>query len=146
MTAENRQPWSKAPWHLYAVGGFGLLWSAFGTFDYLMTVTRNPAYMGQFPKEMQDYFYGLPWWYYVIWAIGFAGGILGSIVLLARHRWALPLLALSLASTVFSLYCGLLDPNVPKFPGSEIIAVVVTVLAVLVFVYADLMRRRGVLR
>ena len=72
----------RRPWHLWVLGLFGLLLSAFGTFDYLMTVTRNEAYLGQFPKEMVDYYFGLPGRMYAIWAVGLAGGLVGSSALL----------------------------------------------------------------
>jgi hypothetical protein len=137
---------SRRPWHLWVLGILGILWSALGAFDYLMTVTRNPAYMGQFPQAFQDYFYGLSWWYYAIWAVGIAGGLLGCIALLARSRWAVPLLALALLNTLFSLTCGFLDPAAPRIEGMEIIAAAITASSVLLFVYALVQRRRGVLR
>jgi hypothetical protein len=61
MTIATPPTQPRRPWHLWVLGLLGLLWSALGAFDYLMTVTRNPAYVGQFPQEMQDYWYGLPW-------------------------------------------------------------------------------------
>ncbi len=134
------------PWHLWLLGLFGLLFSAFGIFDYLMTVTRNAAYLGQFPKELLDYFFGLPGWYYAIWAVGLAGGLVGSFALLTRCRSAVPLLGLSLISTLFSLYTGLTDPNAPHMEGMEIIATVITAVSTLMFAYAFVQRRRGLLR
>lgn len=139
-------PLPRRPWHLWLLGLFGLLFSAFGIFDYLMTVTRNAAYLGQFPKEMLDYFFGLPGWYYAIWAVGLAGGLVGSFALLTRCRSAVPLLGLSLLSTLFSLAIGLTDPNAPYMEGTEIMVAAVTAFSVLLFVYAIAQRRRGVLQ
>ena len=144
MTGPPQHGVQRRPWHLWVVGLVGLAWSGFAAFDYLMTVTRNEAYMSQFPKEMQDYFYALPWWYYAVWAVGFAGGILGCIALIARHRGAVPLLLLSLGSAIFSLICGLTDPNAPTMPGMEIMAALILGISVLLVAYAYVMTRRGV--
>jgi hypothetical protein len=149
MTIATPPTQPRRPWHLWVLGLLGLLWSALGAFDYLMTVTRNPAYVGQFPQEMQDYWYGLPWWYYAIWAAGLAGGVLGSLTLLLMSRWAVALLALALLGTLFSLVCAF-DPAMPKLEGMEttmwVMAALITGLAVLLFVYALTQWRRGLLR
>jgi len=34
------------PWHLWVIGVVALVWSAMGALDYVMTQTRNEAYMG----------------------------------------------------------------------------------------------------
>ncbi len=135
---------SSRPWHLWLLGLFGLPFSAFGIFDYLMTVTRNAAYLGQFPKEMVDYYFGLPWWIYAIWAVGLAGGLVGSFALLTRCRSAVALLGLALLSTLFSLVTGLTDPNVPHMEGAAFIAAAITGFSAFSFVYALIQRRRGV--
>ncbi len=50
------------PLHLWIVGALSLLWNAVGAFDYLMTQTRNQAYMSDFTPEQLEYFYGFPAW------------------------------------------------------------------------------------
>ena len=59
----------RAPWHLWAVGIVGLLWSGMGAFDYLMTQTENESYMAQFSPEQLEFFYGFPTWTVAFWAI-----------------------------------------------------------------------------
>jgi hypothetical protein len=137
----------RRPWHLWVLGIVGLLWGALGAFDYAMTMTRNPDYMGQFPQEMVDYWYGLPWWYFAIWGVGLGGGVLGSFALLLKSRWAAPLLALALLSTLFSLVCAF-DPAAPKMEGMAwawLFAAAITAFAILMFAYAVVQRRRGLL-
>ncbi len=42
---------SRRPWHLWLVGGLGLLvWSG-GAWDWLMMTTRNPAYLVDVPAD-----------------------------------------------------------------------------------------------
>ena len=35
----------ETPWHLWVVGVVGLLWSAMGAMDFVMTQTRNESYL-----------------------------------------------------------------------------------------------------
>jgi hypothetical protein len=39
------------PWHLWVIGIVALLWSGMGAMDYVMTQTRNAAYMSAFTPE-----------------------------------------------------------------------------------------------
>ncbi len=98
-TAEGRG----APIHLWIVGILALLWSAFGCYDYWMTETANAAYLSKMPADMISYMNGLPKWTIGMWALGVWGGLLGSILLLARSRFALWAYALSFIGAVFGL-------------------------------------------
>jgi len=88
-----------------------LLWNGFGGFDYYMTQTRNPAYLSQFPAEIIQYIDIMPVWATVAWAIGVWGSVLGSILLLLRSGWAVPVFWISLlglaASTCYQVYVGM---------------------------------------
>jgi len=88
------------PWHLWAVGIISLLWNAMGALDYVMTETKNDAYMGQFSSEQLEYFYGLPTWFIALWAIAVWGGVLGSLLLLVRKRLAVGVFTVSFAAMV----------------------------------------------
>lgn len=95
----------RAPWHLWVVGIVGVLWNAFGCYDYFMTETQGDAYMRA--AGMNDaqiaYFHAMPGWMTAVWAIGVWGALLGSVLLLLRSKWALHVLVASLAAYVLSL-------------------------------------------
>ncbi len=44
------------PWHLWVIGIVALVWSALGAMDYVMTQTRNEAYMSGFTPEQLSFF------------------------------------------------------------------------------------------
>jgi hypothetical protein len=98
-TAEGRG----TPVHLWIVGILALLWSAFGCYDYLMTQTANAAYLAKMPADAVAYMNGLPKWTTAMWALGVWGGLLGSILLLIRSRYAVWAYALSFIGAVFGL-------------------------------------------
>ena len=93
---------TKAPWHLWVVGIVGLLWSAMGAMDYVMTETKNVEYMAAFTPEQLDFFYGLPIWIIASWAIAVWGGVVGAIFLLFRKSLAVTLFLVSFIAMVIT--------------------------------------------
>lgn len=142
----------KTPWHIWAVGVVSLLWSGFGAYDFIMTVTQGETYMRSsgFDQAAIDYYMGMPTWMYVPWVIGVWGAVLGSVLLLVRNKLAVPVFGLSLLGAVVSLLYGkVIDPAPPPPAGMEMMVwmpwVIVVVAAFLVW-YAWSMSKKGVLR
>lgn len=141
---------SKPPWHLWAVGILGLLWNAYGAFDYYMSKTRGDAYLQSvgMTGEQITYFNAMPSWMTVVWAVGVWGALLGSVLLLARNRYAAQVFIASLVAYVLSvIYQRLIAP----MPGAE--ATAMLVMQVVIFVgcvffawYALRARSRGWIR
>lgn len=137
----------RAPWHLWAVGVVGLLWNAMGAFDYVMTQTRNESYMSQFTQEQLDFFYGLPAWVVAFWALAVWGGVLGSLLLLLRRSFAVPVFLVSLfAMIVTSVHNFLLSNGLEVMGGSgSLFSVLIFAFALGLWSYARSMAKRGVL-
>jgi len=125
-----------------------LLWNSIGAFDYVMTESRNDAYMSQFTPEQRAYFYAFPAWVVATWALAVWGGVLGSILLLLRKRWALPVFAVSLATMVITtIYNFVLTNGVEVMGmGGAIFSAVIFAIAVALYLYARRLARTGVLR
>lgn len=137
-----------APRHLWVVGVLALLWNSIGAFDYVMTESRNDAYMNQFTPEQRAYFYAFPAWVVATWALAVWGGVLGSILLLLRKRWAVPVFAVSLATMVITtIYNFVLTNGVAVMGmGGAIFSAVIFAIAVALYLYARRLARAGVLR
>lgn len=141
------------PWHLWVVGIVGVLWNGFGATDYTMTQMGNRAWLtGQGLTEAQTdamlaYMDTYPVWGDALWAFGVWGGLLGSLLLLLRRRWAVPAFLISLvgALTSFVLNSGReLPPELAEMDQGAIMYIVVAI-AVFLLWYAARMRRNGVL-
>ncbi len=149
MTASTLSPADRAPWHLWLIGILALLWNGMGAFDYLMTQTRNATYMGGFTPEQLDYFYGLPKWSVATWAVSVWSGVLGSVFLLLRRRWAQPVFAVSLLSMLPTfVYNYLLSKGYEIMGGAAGLAFTLAIVAVGVglLVYSSRMKRNQILR
>lgn len=139
----------RAPAHLWIVGILALLWNGFGCFDYLMTVTRNAAYLAQFTPEQMTYFEGLPTWLTGAWAIGVWGGALGAVLLLMRSRHAVAAFGLSMIGAIVTFLYEMLGttmPEVMKQGAMAIVPWVVIAIAAFLLWYAAGAAKKGVLR
>lgn len=147
--ADTPEASTKALWHLWVVGGLSLLWNAMGAFDFVMTQTKNEAYMQAFTPEQLEYFYGFPLWVNVSWGIATGASVIGSLFLLLRLRAALPVFMVSFVAMVLTtLHNFVLSDGwrVMGGVGVLIFSAVIFVIALLLVVYACRMGRRCVLR
>ena len=103
--------------------------------------------MANFPPEQIEYFDSFPAWADACWALGVWGALLGSLALLLRKAWAVPLFGISLlglaGTTVFSYLLSsgaeLMGEGAPIFTG------VIWVIALFLFFYSKAMAKRRVL-
>jgi hypothetical protein len=139
----------RTPWHLWGVGVLGLLWNAYGGFDYFMSKTRGDAYLqsvGMTPEQIV-HFNAMPAWMTVVWAVGVWGALLGAVLLLIRSRYAVPVFVASLVAYVLSLvYAYLISPMPGSGPAIVILQFVILAGCLFFVWYAMLARRRGWLR
>jgi hypothetical protein len=140
---------ARRPLHLWIVGVLATLWNTGGAFDYLMTQTRNEAYLANFTDPQRIYFESFPMWMEATWAFGVWGGLAGALLLLARSRHAVTAFAVSLAGlAVSTVYQYVLStPPEDMMTGAMIgMNIAIWAAAVGLLVYALRMRGRGVLR
>lgn len=135
----------RTPWHLWVVGGLALLWYALGAFTIQM------AQIGRLPGLEADeiaYYAVKPALLIVVTAIGTYGSVLAAVLLLLRHRGAVPLFAVALAAILLGDAIELIDGSSRAYanPGAALVTAIVAVLAVAMLLYAQAMRRRAILR
>src|SRR4051794_39790805 len=145
---------ARTPMHVWIIGFLSLLWSCFGCFDYLMTRMRNVDYLakampGVDPNAMLAWIDGFPLYAQIGWGLGVWMGLLGSILLLMRSRWAVWSFGLSLLGAVLGL--GYQIALAPPLAGAEgpmytMMPFVIIVVALFLFLYARAIERKGALR
>jgi hypothetical protein len=139
---------ARTPWHLWAIGILALLWSAMGALDFVMTQTKNEAYMSQFTDEQLAFFYGFPAWVVAAWAIGVWGGVIGALLLLFRRRLAIWVFLASLLAVVVTTIHNFLLSNGMEIMGDAFslgFTALIFLFALGLFLYARAMHRRSVL-
>jgi len=148
MSDSNVLSDQKTPWHLWFIGIVSLLWNAMGAFDYLMTQTQNEEYMAQFSPEELEFFYGFPIWINSAWAIAVWSGVLGSICLMLRKKWAEPVFLVSfLAMTITAIHNYGLSNGLEVAGDTFSIVFTAAIFAVcaLLWLYSRTMSSKGIL-
>jgi hypothetical protein len=145
---------ARVPAHLWIVGGLSLLWNCFGAYDYVMTRMRDTDYLAEMmpkvdPAAALAWVDGFPIYAQIGWGLGVWMGLLGSILLLMRSRWAMWSLGLSLLGAVLGL--GYQIALAPPLPGAEgpmftVMPYVIILVAAALFLYARAQVAKGVLR
>ena len=77
-----------------------LLWNLLGFFAYLSDVRLTPDDIAKMPAAQQALYNARPVWAVAAYAFAVWGGLLGSIALLLKKRWATPVFAVSLAGVI----------------------------------------------
>jgi hypothetical protein len=142
---------ARAPWHLWAAGLVGLLWNGFGVADYVQTKLGGEQYLRDFgmTEPQIAYMLAMPAWTTAIWALGVFSAFVGTLLLLARSRYAAPVFAASLGFYLLSLvYTYLLSDGGAVMGGAQARAMQALVLAGCLFFawYSRRMAQAGVLR
>ena len=142
-----------APWHLWAVGVLSLLWNGFGATDYTMSQLHNRDYLGSMAEgmgitadQMIAYIDSFPAWMHAFWALGVWGAFVGSVLLLARSRYAVWSFAVSLLGLAVTQIYHAMTPQPEWADAATPMTIVIWAIALFLLVYAVSMRNKGVLR
>ena len=138
-------PARKTPWHLWAVAILTLLWNGSGAVTILL------AQMGRLPNIDPDeaaYYAAQPSWFVISTEIATFAPVAAAVALLVRNQLAVWLFALSLGlilvNNVYELVAGTSRALVNQ--GALIVTAIIVVIAALQLVYANAMKKRGVLK
>ncbi|MDP3406071.1 MAG: hypothetical protein Q8S03_15390 [Brevundimonas sp.] len=140
----------KTPWHLWLIGVVAVLWNSIGAYDYVMTMYGGMDYLRQagmteaFVAEFQK----MPVWMSVAWPVAVWSAVAGSVLLLARSRWAFPAFAVSLIVYLSNLVhnYGMSELGALGGTAGRVIAVTIAISLVILAGYSRMMAKRGVLR
>ncbi len=141
---------AKAPISFWIIAVLSLLWNSMGAMDYYMTQTRNIDYLSQFTPDQVAYFTSFPTWMEAAWAFGVWGAVSGSILLLLRKAWALPVFIISLlgliTSTIWQVFGSQINAFSMMGPMEMAFMVAIWVVAIALPLYARRMQSIDVLR
>lgn len=140
----------KVPTGFWVFAGLGLIWNAFGGYDYTMTRLRNVDYLKAAgdPQVILAWIDSFPVWAQLAWALGVWGSVAGSLLMLARSRHAVPAFQLSLAGALVSFAYQLAGhpPGVLDTPVNRVIPLVIVGVVVFFWWYCRRAVRLGQLR
>lgn len=115
----------------WAAAGLGLAWNLFGIYQFVSTAggTVESLMASGLTKPQADLYVTLPLWLHAAFAIGVFGGMVGSLLLLLRKSWAVPVFVVSLLAYIV-LYVGDIALGVFAAFGTPQVVILTTVVAI----------------
>ena len=108
----------------WIIGGAALIWNLFGLIVYFMQVSASPEELAAaYTAEQVDFMISTPKWATSAFAIAVNAGVLGSLFLLLRKAWAVPLFVISLVAVLIQ--------NLNSFVLNDVIALFGTTPAII---------------
>ena len=129
----------------WIIGGAALVWNLIGLVFYYSHVTMTPEALAGFTDAQQEFFNSTPMWATSAYAIAVNAGVLGSLFLLLRKSWAVPLFALSLLGILAQNVHAFLLANGLKVWGSSgiVLPAIVIVIGVALLMYSRTTKDKG---
>ena len=98
MSIDNNTITTKAsvPVWFWIISILALLWYLMDMSAFVMRVFMLDEMLKTMPEKQQQLYQTMPQWVNIVFAAEVFGGVLGSISLLFKKKWALPLLYISI--------------------------------------------------
>lgn len=133
-------------WYWVAAVG-ALLFECLGCFFYLAEVRLTPEQIAMLPLDQAAMLSARPTWYYAAFGLAVWVGLAGSLGLLLRRAWAVPMLLISLIAVIVQFSAIFLVPEMRVVTSDALLGPIVVIVACYgIFMLGRLTKRRGWLR
>ena len=134
----------KPPVSLKVVAIVALLWNLLGCLAFFSDLRLSPDDLARLPEAQQALYAARPGWAVAATAVAVFGGVLGSIGLLLRRKWAFPVFVLSLLGILVQDFGLFVLAEGASLAGP--VAVVMQGIVLLVGIALVLLGRKGIAR
>ena len=130
-------------WYI-GVAVVALIWNVMGVLAFMAQLSMSAETLAQLSEAERQYYAATPLWATLAFGAAVFGGFLGSLGLLLRRRWALPLFQLSLIGLVLQNLDGWWRGGWELFgPGALALPIATLIIAVLLIGISQLAIRQG---
>lgn len=131
--------------NFWIIGGAALVWNLIGLVFYIGEVTMTPEALAALTEAQQEFFITTPTWATAAFAIAVNAGVIGSLFLLLRKAWAVPMLVISLLAIVVQDVNAFVLRDAYSILGASslIIPSMVFVIGIALLLYARGTKERG---
>lgn len=124
-----------------------LLFECLGCFFYVAEVRLTPEQIATLPLDQAAMLSARPSWYYAAFGVAVWVGLIGSVGLLLRKAWAVPMLLVSLVAVIMQFSAVFIVPQMRTVTSDALLGpVVVIVIYYGIFMLGRLAKRRAWLR
>jgi NADH:ubiquinone oxidoreductase subunit K len=128
----------KIPIWFWATAGAALLWNCVGLWDFYNSATLNEKYLSAFPGYL-EFIRDMPMWAKGAWGVAVLTSVIGTLGLLLRKTWAVPVFALSIIAMIIAFVYQFTASNKPE--GTTATLIMTVIVWVIAFFLYGLSRR-----
>lgn len=132
----------------WGIAIFALIWNAMGVMAYLSQQYMTDEVKALLPEAERELYNNVPAWATAAFAIAVFGGLLGSLALLIRKKWATILFLVSFIGIVVQMIHNFFMSNTMEVygPGSVIMPLMVLVIGIFLIYYSKKANENGWLK
>jgi hypothetical protein len=141
----NQQPKPAVPFWYWVLAVVALLWNLLGCVFFATEMFAQEAAIQSMTEPQKEWARSIPGWIYVVYGLAVTSGVAGSIGLLRRKGWAIPLFALCLAAVVVQMgYTMLIGGGLRVMgPSAAVMPTLVIAIAAALLGFSWFARSRG---
>ncbi|WP_203295707.1 hypothetical protein [Luteirhabdus pelagi] len=134
----------------WIIAVIALIWNIMGVFAFLgQTLLLSDDAKAILPEDQLTLLETTPTWLTIVFAIATIAGLLGSILLLAKRKVAIPVFGISLLAVLVQNFYGWLFTDAAAVYGTVqgyVIPLVVIIIAIFLYYYSKGAAQKGWLR
>lgn len=129
----------------WIISVLALIWNLLGVMNFIGQTFMSDEALAALPPEQQELFQSVPSWMTVVFAVAVLTGTLGSLGLLLRKAWAVPLLLVSLIAVILQMGYSLFLTNMVEVMGTPAVvtSTMVIIFAIFLYFYSKKCRDKG---
>jgi len=133
------------PRTFYVIGSLALVWNLFGFAAYIMQVLATEESMQGMDEYVRNFYLTMPAWATSAFAVAVTSGVAGSVLLLMRNSWCVPVFLVSLAAVLVQNYHAFVMGRLMLImgPTSAILPILVFAIGVGLIWYARYAKEKG---
>ena len=137
---------TNVPVTYWIVGGIALLWNLAGVANFVFQVFFTDAMVALMSPEQKELIMSNPMWMKLVFGIATILGLVGSIGLLMRKKWAIPSLLVSLIAVVIQMgYSSFATDALAVMEQSPVFPAMIVIFSAVIWYYAKRSDSRGYL-
>ena len=127
------------------ISAVALGWNLIGVGTYLMSVTMSPETLAAMPEPERALYADIPVWATSAYAIAVFGGTLGSVALVIRKAWAVPVLIVSLIGILLQMGHAFFATAMIEVQGgtAAVLPLLIVIIAIYLVWFSSAAKRTG---
>ena len=105
------------PTMFWVISIIALVWNFMGVSGFVAHMMTTPEMIAAMPLPERELYEAYPFWTQITYGIGTIGGILGSIALVMKKAWAVPIFLASFIAVMINMPFGMFATNSIEIMG-----------------------------